>query len=267
MHFSTLFLTRLIQSPTLTFLQSRLMIGSDQAVSRAAKYVDATYKKDSDARVPKQRHSSALVKVAQKQIQGMDKDRLAKLGGALKPGTSCIVLFFDEVLVKTSDYDEKMKGHKEGTDGMTDIITAKIKENLEKGNDIAYHIVMEDGIIGATRTIEGKQAKQVRDIVLGQDSLVIDQTTTTGSGRVATDQLVVTPDKVAQARTLLTSSVVAYEVSVDDEEGFRYDTGSAHVTENSLETKTEKAVFTDIGMAYSTESVGITIETTKKLEK
>lgn len=243
---------------------SRLMIGSDQAVSRAAKYVDATYNKDSDARVPKQRRSSALVKVAQKQLQGMDKDRLAKLGGALQPGTSCIVLFFDEVLVKTTDYDEKMQGHKEGTEGMVDIISAKIKENLAKGNDIAYHIVMENGAIAATRTIEGKKAKQVRDIVLGQDSLLVNQATMTSSGRVATDKLVVTPDTVTRARTLLTSSVVAYEVSVDDEEGFRYDAGSAHVTENLLETSSEHAVITDSGMAYSAESVSI--ETTKKLE-
>jgi hypothetical protein len=229
---------------------SRLMIGSD-AVAKAAKEVAA------ENNAKPQRRTSALAKVAVKQVQGMDKDRLQKLKSSLKPNTSAIVLIFDEVLVKASDYDAKMKGHHQDADAIVDIVTARIEEHLGKGNDIAFHITFEDGEITATRTIQGKDAMQVRDIVLGQDSLSVNQVTTSDSGTITTDKLVITPETVVRARTMLTSSLVAYEISAADDETFVFDAGYAHDTETSFSTGFESAVVTSDGGTHTSTDIRI----------
>ncbi|KAL3908733.1 MAG: hypothetical protein SGILL_008372 [Bacillariaceae sp.] len=207
---------------------SRLMIGNDAIVGRAAQQI----KKEQSNCKPGARRSSALIKAATKQVApGFSKDKLQTLGKALKPNSSAIVLIFDEVLVKQSDYDEKMSSDKAERDAISEMVVSKIDEHLSKGNDIAFHITFgEDGEISATRTVQGQDALQVRDIVLSQEKFSMDQITTTEDGKLATDQLVVTPEAVATARTLLTSSLVAYEVSLEDEDGFVYDKGAMHET-------------------------------------
>ncbi len=238
---------------------SRLMIGSDDVVARAAKQIQKSPSADKPGR-----RSSALIKAATKEVMpGMDKDRLAKLGAALKPGSSVIVLIFDEVLVKQSDYESKMQGHQDGTDAIAEVVITKIQENLAKGSDIAFHITFENGQISATRTIQGPDAIQVRDIVLSQDSLAVEQVTATDKS-LATNTLLVTPDAVATARTLLTSSLVAYEVSLENEDGFIYEKGAVHEkeTENSYELSASKetGIVTSDTIVYEKESKSVKTE-------
>jgi hypothetical protein len=243
---------------------SRLMIGNDEIIGRAARQVSSDQQES--ACKPGGRRSSALIKAATKQVApGFNKEKLQNLGKALIPNSSAIVLIFDEVLVKQSDYDEKMQSEQAERDAISEMVVRKIDEHLHKGNDIAFHITFsEDGEISATRTIVGKDALQIRDIVLAQDSLTIDQITTTEDGRLATDQLVVTPEAVATARTLLTSSLVAYEVSLEDEDGFIYDKGVMHEksSENSYEmTATrESGAVTANSIEYNEETTHIKTE-------
>ena len=241
---------------------SRLMIGNDEIVGRAAKQI----KDKEESNCKPGRRSSALIKAATKQVgPGFNKEKLQNLGKALKPNSSAIVLIFDEVLVKQSDYDEKMQADKAERDAISEMVVTKIDEHLSQGHDIAFHITFgEDGEITATRTVSGKDALQVRDIVLSQDKLSVDQVTTTDDGKLATDQLVVTPEAVATARTLLTSSLVAYEVSLEDEEGFVYDKGAMHEksTDSSYElmASRETGAVTANSLEYNEETAHIKTE-------
>lgn len=222
---------------------SRLMIG-DSAEAKAAREL-------TDAR-PNKRRTSTLAKAAAKQLQGMDKDRLDALGKALKPGSSCIVLMFDEVLVTDVDYEEKMKDHKDETDAIASIVTETIHDNLADGNDVAFHIVMDDGKITSHRLITGKDAMQVRDIVVGQESLEINQFEMDKTS-VETEHVMVTPEAVTQARTLLTDSLVAYEISSDDAEGFAFESGFVHESDDRVVAAYEKAAVTKSFIGYKKE--------------
>jgi uncharacterized membrane protein len=179
--------------------------------------------------------NASLTKLANKAVQGMDKRKLNKLGRALRPGTSALVLVFDEVIVNTKEYNKKMKDHKETTQMINEIICEKITKHLSNGEDIAFHLTFDEQGLAATRTVVGNDAVQVRDVVLGQDAAAIETTTTTGKG-VATETIMITPDAIAAARTLLTSSIVAYEVTeiIGDEDSdyqeINYEAGAVHVT-------------------------------------
>ena len=235
---------------------SRLMIGESAEVKAAWELATAAAKgEDQKASRP----TSVLAKAATKKIKGMDKERLDKLGKALKPGTSAIVLMFDEVLVTGSDYETKMKHHKQESDSLTEIVTHKIEKYLDQGKDIAFHILMDtDGSIQATRIIEGSDAVQVRDIVVGHDSFAMNQATATASGKLQTDRIEVTPDRAMEARTLLTSSLVAYEVAVDDaNEGFVYDKGAVHVSEDKIAAEYEKAKITNSFVGWEKEEMSL----------
>ncbi|KAL3900481.1 MAG: hypothetical protein SGARI_006233, partial [Bacillariaceae sp.] len=73
---------------------SRLMIGNDAIVGRAAQQIK---KEQSNCAGKTGRRSSALIKAATKQVApGFSKDKLQTLGKALKPNGSAIVLIFDE---------------------------------------------------------------------------------------------------------------------------------------------------------------------------
>ena len=103
---------------------------------------------------------SIVAKVANHNITKMDRTRLAKIGAALVPGSSAIVCVFDEVLVKQSDYDANMKEHQREMSDLTDHVTTKIHEQLRGGNDIAFHVVVDEdtGDISWTRTVVGDDA-------------------------------------------------------------------------------------------------------------
>merc|ERR1712238_243538 len=122
--------------------------------------------------------------VAAHQIGSMDKQRLAKIGAALIPGSSSIICVFDEVLVKESDYADKMQDHQAEMQDLTDHVVTKITEQLRAGCDVAFHIVVDEqsGDISWTRTVVGEDAIQVLDIVMSHDSLAVEEVTTTTIG-------------------------------------------------------------------------------------
>jgi len=59
-------------------------------------------------------------------VEGMDKTKLGKIGEALKPGTSAIILVFDEVFVDVAQDSEFLKDYKTSTDSMATEIASKI---------------------------------------------------------------------------------------------------------------------------------------------
>merc|ERR1712238_226843 len=109
----------------------------------------------------------------------------------------------------------------------TDHVVTKITEQLRAGCDVAFHIVVDEnsGDISWTRTVVGEDAIQVRDIVMSHDSLAVEEVTTTTIGMDENNQkkeetvetvVMMTPDSISTARTLLRNSVCAYEVSYEE---------------------------------------------------
>ncbi|VEU42592.1 unnamed protein product [Pseudo-nitzschia multistriata] len=197
---------------------SQLMIGNDRP---SVTVLAGLEEKDQALAVSKR--PSVVARVAEHNITKMDKTRLKKVGDALVRGSSAIVCVFDEVLVRMSDYETNMKEHRQEMSDLTDHVTSKIHEQLRAGNDVAFHVVVDEatGEISWTRTVVGEDAIQVRDIVMSQDSFALEEVTTTSDGdgnetEVATETVVVTPEAMATARTLLRDSVCAYEISYED---------------------------------------------------
>lgn len=158
-----------------------------------------------------------------------------------------------------------MKEHQKRPDAIAEVVASKIQQHLEQGHDIAFHLTFhENGDVDVTRTVQGEGAVQIRDIDLGGDSLTVDQVT---MNEVLNDHLVVTPEAVATARTLLTSSLLAYEVTLEDEDKFVYAKVASHEksTENSYELieTSEMGVFTENTTMYREETVSVKVETTK----
>jgi len=206
---------------------SQLMVGYSKRPSVLAIANDSTLFEEEKA-VAYSKRPSIISKVANHNITKMDQNRLAKIGAALIPGSSAIVCVFDEILVKESDYETHMKDHQKEMSDLTDYVVTKIHEQLHDGNDVAFHVVVDEGTgeISWTRTVVGEDAIQVRDIVMSHDSLALAEVTTKNDSEgneqeVITETVVVTPESVATARTVLRNSVCAYDVSyeqlVDDE--------------------------------------------------
>lgn len=167
---------------------------------------------------------AAISAYSASKIEGMDKDKLKKIGNALEPGCSAIVLVFDEVVVVKSDYESSLAEYKESTDALMEMMAAKIAENLKAGNEIAYHLgIDEDGIV-ASRTVVGKDAKNVVEMVLTPESMTATETNTTDTSiRVA--ETAVTPETIATARARLTSSICEYEFAALTDDDAAYEAG------------------------------------------
>lgn len=172
---------------------------------------------------------AALAHYGASQIEGMDKDKLAKFGNALEPGCSGAVLVFDEVIVSQADYQQAMTEYKESTDALLEQMSAKISENLKAGNAIAYHLAFgEDGMVGH-RMIVGPDAAKIAEIVLTPEGLAAAEVSSTETS-IRVNAAEVTPEGMAAARARLTSSVCAYEVAVATEDAAVYEAGAAHAT-------------------------------------
>lgn len=176
---------------------------------------------------------AAIAGYANHQVEGLDKDKLNKLGSALKPGTSAIVLVFDEVLVSKAEYEKELEIFKESTDALVDIIASKIKENLEAGNDIAFQVAIAEDGMAASRFVVGEEAVNIRNLVLTPESVSAAEMTATEKG-VATEAVIATPEEVVTARTVLTSSICAYEVTAVTEDAAVYEAG-VEVQDKQLE--------------------------------
>jgi hypothetical protein len=225
---------------------SQLMIGTYPDSTRRRGSVIAiandTSLVEDEKKMYASKRPSIIAKVAAHNIVSMDSTRLKKIGDALIPGSSAIICVFDEVLVKESDYEKNMKDHQREMTDLTDHVVNKIHEQLRDGNDIAFHIVLDEdtGDVSWTRTVIGDDAIQVRDIVMSHDSLALEEVTTS-EDEVVTETVFITPESIATARTLLRDSVCAYEIAYedllegdeDDEEGTgskkkTYETGIVH---------------------------------------
>mmetsp|Transcript_43110 Transcript_43110/g.48806 ORF Transcript_43110/g.48806 Transcript_43110/m.48806 type:complete len:381 (-) Transcript_43110:481-1623(-) len=205
---------------------SQLMVGASRRPSVLSVANDTSLLNEEKATFASRR-PSIVAKVAAHNIGSMDKNRLAKIGAALIPGSSSIICVFDEVLVKESDYATQMQDHRAEMSDLTEHVVNKITEQLRAGCDVAFHIVVDEnsGDISWTRTVVGEDAIQVRDIVMSHDSLAVEEVTTTTIGRDENNQkkeettetvVLMTPDSISTARTLLRNSVCAYEISYEE---------------------------------------------------
>ena len=169
---------------------------------------------------------AALAGYGASKIEGMDKDKLNKFGNALEPGSSGIVLVFDEVVVNKADFDEEIAAYKESTDALVELMSEKISDNLKKGNAIAYHLVFcEDGLEGI-RTIVGPEALQIAKIVLTPEGFAGAQATATDTS-LNFRAVGVTPDAMAAGHARLTSSVCVYEVAAVESDKAVHEAGVA----------------------------------------
>jgi len=194
--------------------------------SGANKGIEADKKSKKDEKMS----AAALARLSLRKVEGFDKARLHKIGNALGPGNSAIILVFDEIVIAKDRYDGL--GFAESTDDLVDNIAAKITEELKKGNDVAYHIMIGEDGFTSSRAIVGDDATNIHDIIMTQDGTLVSNEVDTAKGgtEVATETTVITTDTVTTARTALTKSVVAYEVMAIDEDGLDYEAGKVHKT-------------------------------------
>ena len=194
--------------------------------SGANKGIEADKKSKKDEKMS----AAALARLSLRKVEGFDKARLHKIGNALGPGNSAIILVFDEIVIAKDRYDGL--GFAESTDDLVDNIAAKITEELKKGNDVAYHIMIGEDGFTSSRAIVGDDATNIHDIIMTQDGTLVSNEVDTAKGgtEVATETTVITKDTVTTARTALTKSVVAYEVMAIDEDGLDYEAGMVHKT-------------------------------------
>jgi uncharacterized membrane protein len=90
------------------------------------------------------------------QLQGMNKNSLEKIGAALKPGSSAIILVFDEVLVETTDTNAAfLQEYQEATDEIASDVAAKIDDALNKGQNVTFHFCIDENGVAMTREVKG----------------------------------------------------------------------------------------------------------------
>ena len=136
---------------------SQLMVGGNSKRPSVLKIVNDETLSEEEKVLAFSKRPSIIAQVADHNVTRMDKSRLEKISASLVPGSSAIVCVFDEVLVQQSVYETKMKDHKTDMDDLTDHVTTKIHEQLRNGNDVAFHVVVDDatGEISWTRTVIG----------------------------------------------------------------------------------------------------------------
>jgi uncharacterized membrane protein len=147
-------------------------------------------------------------------VDGMDKNKLKGVGGALEPGTSALVLVFAEVVVKKEDFEAELQEYKKGSDKITEAISSSISANLKQGNNCAHLLaVTEDGVV-MERTVVGEYVFAVEGIVLAKDVAAAAEFTATPEGAAAT-AVVVTEDDIFVKGVVATNVAVDYEFEAE----------------------------------------------------
>lgn len=162
-------------------------------------------------------------------VQGMDKDKLGKIGAALMPGTSAMILVFDEVLVDVVQSADFLHDYKAGTDAMATDIAGKIEESLQAGKDVTYHFVIDEAGVSMTRRIEGTDATSISNVVMTPLGIVDKQVDVRASGTLATRTRVITPDLYASTRAAMTKSTVAYTAREITDDTLEIEAGMVHI--------------------------------------
>ena len=162
-------------------------------------------------------------------VEGMDKDRLGKIGAALLPGTSAAILVFDEVFVDVAEDKDFLKDYKTSTDAISDEMVAKIEESLKAGKDITYHFAVDELGVAMTREIEGAGASSIADVLITPIGVVTKNVDVRASGTMATRTRLITPDLYASTRAAMTKSTVAYTARAITEDTVEIEAGMVHV--------------------------------------
>lgn len=171
----------------------------------------------------------SISKYGASNVEGMDKDKLGKIGAALKPGTSAMIMVFDEVFVDVAQDADFLKDYKTSTDSMAVDIAAKIEESLQAGKDITYHFAIDEEGVAMTRKIEGADATSISDIVITPLGIVNKQLDVRASGTLATRTRVITPEFYASTRAAMTKSTVIYTAREITEDTVEIEAGMVHV--------------------------------------
>jgi uncharacterized membrane protein len=163
-------------------------------------------------------------------VEGMDKDRLAKVADALPPGSSACIVVFDEVFVDCQDGKEFLTKYKASTDGSFDDMATQISESLSAGNNISYHFVIDENGVTETRKIAGADAANVQEILLKPGGVMLfDETDVRASGTVVQRTKVITPELYTSTRTAMRQSTVEYETRTLIDDIMETEAGVMHV--------------------------------------
>lgn len=152
-------------------------------------------------------------------VEGMDKDRLAKVADALPPGSSACIIVFDEVFVDCQDGKEFLTNYKASTDAIFEDVATQISESLSAGKNISYHFVIDENGVTETREIVGADAANVKEIVLKPGGIMtLNETDLRASGTVVQHNKVITPELYSSTRIAMRQSMVEYEARtlIDD---------------------------------------------------
>jgi uncharacterized membrane protein len=162
-------------------------------------------------------------------VIGMDKDHLGKIGAALKPGTSAIILVFDEVFVDVTQDSDFLKNYQAKSDTVTVEMAAKIEESLKAGKDITYHFAIDENGVAMTREIQGADASNISDILITPLGVVTKDVDVRASGTMKARTRIITPDLYASMREAMTKSTVAYTARAITEDTIEVEGGMIHV--------------------------------------
>jgi len=158
----------------------------------------------------------------------MDKETLGKVGAALKPGTSAMILVFDEVFVDVAEDADFLKDYKASTDSIATKMAAKIEESLKAGKDITYHFAIDENGVAMSREIEGAGAASISEILITPLGVVTENVDVRASGTAAARTRVITPDLYSSTRAAMTKSTVAYTARAITEDTVEIEAGMVH---------------------------------------
>jgi uncharacterized membrane protein len=144
---------------------------------------------------------------------GFSDERLNKLGGALKPGTSAIVAVIEHKWV--DELEKEMAAA--GADVMTEQLSADIAAQLEAGREVAYTALSTADALAVKRTAVGEHEADVSGFVLTEDGLVAGEAVITAEG-VAAHRLMATDESVTEEAVVATEegAVVAGYVETQE---------------------------------------------------
>jgi uncharacterized membrane protein len=100
---------------------------------------------------------------------GFSDERLRKLGGSLKPGTSALVAVVEHRWV--ADLEKQLA--EAGADTLTEEISADIARELEAGRDVAYSALSAAGVVAVDRAAVGKDSADVSSLVATPEGVTV----------------------------------------------------------------------------------------------
>lgn len=99
---------------------------------------------------------------------GFEDDRLREIGNSLQPGTSAIVAVIEHRWVADLERDLQ----EEGAEVMTAALAADIAEQLEKGGEVSYTAISDQGEFAAARVATNEDEAMVSGLIATDEGVV-----------------------------------------------------------------------------------------------